>query len=141
MGNMKDFWAELQVQVLRQFWLDFKLNTTSLSCEIDFEKWVTQAHSWDVLNARLKLNYWVVINECLIRLFIREWYDQSHEAFRRLQWENGGLGPKRDQLEATIYIIKQEIISTSMRKVEIKIKRTKADTDYFLTVMSTSFNH
>ena len=26
---MKDSWAELQVQVLIQFWLDFKLNNTS----------------------------------------------------------------------------------------------------------------
>ena len=122
MGNIKDFWAELQVQVLIQFWLDFKLNNTSHKCEIDFKKWVTQAHSWDILNARLKLNYWVVINECLIRLFIREWYDQNHEAFRGLYWENGGLGPKRDQLEGTIYIIQQKIISTSIRKVENKKK-------------------
>ena len=28
-----------------------------------------------------------------------------------------------------------------MRKVEIKIKRPRANTDYFLTVMSTSVNH
>lgn len=140
MGNIKDFWEGVTSPGVNTVWLDFKLNNTSHKCRLILKKWVTQAHSWDVLNARLKLNYWVVINECLIRLFIREWYDQSHEAFRGLYWENGGLGPKKDKLEGTIYIIQQKIISTSIRKVEIK-KKNKTGTDYFLTVTSTSFNH